>query len=128
MINVFSNKISTKNLYLVTLKQLINVEYIKPTWETKYIMAKKTEYAICRRKHDVFCDIFSKNKYEFLLNTRKGNYGVRNATELEYKEKYTTIEELEERLRLIKEQAEKLQNMNKNKSKIKKLTPFPKKY
>ena len=138
MKNIFSNKIATKDLYLVTLKHLLDVEFINKGQEARYIMSKKTEYTICKRKYDIFKDVFTNEKYEFLINTRKGNYGVKKATAMECNEKYTTKEELEERLKLIKEQAEKLRSMNKNNiennnnynniPKTKKLIPFPKKY
>lgn len=127
MINIFSDKISTKDLYLVTIKKLIDVRYVKGTWETIYLTAKENHYTICRKKYNTFYDIFSKNKYEYFLNTKKGTYGVKNETALDYKEKYTTKEELAERLKLIKEQAEKLRTIN-NQPKTKKLIPFPKKY
>ena len=70
MLNIFSDKISTKNLYLVTIKKLIDVKYEKGTWNTMYITTKENEYVICRKKNETFYDVFSKNKYEYFLNTR----------------------------------------------------------
>lgn len=128
MKNIFSNKISTKDLYLVTLKQLVEIEPVKLTGETKYIMAKKTEYTICKKKQNSFYDVFTNQKYEYIRNTRIGNHGVTNKTELMYDTKYTTEEELQFRLNQIKAQEEKLRIMNNYNTKTKKLIPFKKKY
>jgi len=127
MKNIFSNKVSTKNLYLVTLKQLIDIEQVKTTLETKYIMAKRTEYTICKKKANIFYDVFTNDKYEYIRNTRKGKHGVYDIKELTCDKKYTTEEELQLKLNQIIEQQEKEHN-NYLGPKVKKLVPFQKKY
>lgn len=126
--------ISTKELYLVTLKQLVDIEFDVKNWKKNYIMLKKIEYAICKKNNNKYYDIFTGTKYETIYNTEQGTYGVCNSMPLIYDKRFVSLNELSEKLKELKEQSVKLQEINNfdsnNKAlkKAKKIIPFPKKY
>lgn len=133
----FFNLISTKNLYLVTLKQLVDVEVdTKKWWVTNYIMSKRCEYVICKKKGNRYYDIFTNTEYKLIQHTEQGEYGVRSSMPLTYEKKFISSNELADKLKEIREQSDNSHELNikkqeqakANQLKSKKLIPFPKKY
>lgn len=122
----FGKWISTKDLYLVTLQQLVNVEYDDRTSKTTYIMPKRYIHRICRRKNDKYYDIFTETLYQPIHKTEQGSYGISKSTPLMYNKKFVSLEELSNKFAETNEQLSKKDKYNNPKTK--KIIPFPKKY
>lgn len=130
----FGKWITAKDLYLVTIKELIKREYDTKNSKTNYIMLKKREYAICKKKNEYYYyDVLTNKRYKPISVTENGTHGISNATPLKYEKTFISLEELSNKLKEIQEQEKKLSEINNTNIKketpnSKKLLPFPKKY
>ena len=127
----FGKWISTKDLYIVTLKELVTKEVDVRTLKNTYIMLKTNKYAICRKKYSSYYDIFTNTEYESIYNVDEGSYGIIKTMPLQYNKKFVSLEQISEKLEEITEH--EYYNKNNlveipNNPKIKKMIPFTKKY